>query len=74
MWLVEINDFKELFHNKPLFDQPVKNEQEAYEKLVKMLRCDDYIKGNFIDYSHHQKIYKHSAIDLARQANTSIPK
>ena len=39
-----------------------------------MLRCDDYIKGNFIDYSHHQKIYKHSAIDLARQANTSVPK
>lgn len=47
---------------------------QNYEKLVKILRCDDYIKGNLLDYSHYQKIYKDSAIDLERQANTSVPK
>ena len=30
--LVEIKDFNVLICNKPFFDQPVKNNQEAYEK------------------------------------------
>ena len=33
--LVEIKDFNALINNKPFFDQPVKNKQEAYKKLVK---------------------------------------
>ena len=36
--------------NKPFFDQPVKSEQEAYEKLIKMSRNDDYTTGNVLDY------------------------
>ena len=34
MPLVEIKDFNALIDNKPFFDQPVKNKQEAYEKLI----------------------------------------
>ena len=34
MPLVEIKDFNALIDNKPLFDQPVKSKQEAYEKLI----------------------------------------
>ena len=33
MLLVEIKVFNALIDNKPFFDQPVKNKQEAYEKL-----------------------------------------
>ena len=41
MPLVEIKDFDPLIDNKPFFDQPVKNKQEAYEKLSKMPRNND---------------------------------
>ena len=34
MPLVEIENFNGLINNKPFFDQPVKNKQEAYEKLI----------------------------------------
>ena len=36
MSLVEMKDFNALIENKPVFDQPVKNKQEAYEKPIKM--------------------------------------
>ena len=45
--LVEIKDFNALIDNKPFSDHPVKNKQEAFEKLVKMLRRDDYATANF---------------------------
>ena len=36
MPLVEIKNFNVLIDNKPLFEQPVKNKQETYEKLIKI--------------------------------------
>ena len=71
MPLVEIKDFNALIDNKPFFDQPVKNKQEAYEKLIEMSRNDDYTTGNLLDYLYHQKYYKLIGIDLSRQTNTS---
>ena len=38
---IEIKCLKELIDNKPFFDQPVKNEQKVYKKLVEMSRNDD---------------------------------
>ena len=70
---VEIKDFNALFDNKPFFDQPVKNKQEAYEKLIEMSRNGDYTTGNLLDYLYHQKYYKVVGIYLSRQTNTSIP-
>ena len=32
--LVQIKDFNTLIDNKPFSDQPVKNKQEMYEKLI----------------------------------------
>ena len=34
--LVEIKNVNTLINNRPLFSEPVKNKQEAYEKLAKM--------------------------------------
>ena len=42
MPLVEIKDFNILTENNPDFDQPVKDNQETYEKLVKMQTKYDY--------------------------------
>ena len=73
MPLLEIKDCNALIDNKPFFYQPVKNKQEAYEKLVKVLKNDDCIAGNLLDLLYHQKYYKLIGIDLSRQTNTSIP-
>ena len=61
---IYLNDF---------FDQPVKNKQEAYEKLIKRSRNGDYTTGNLLHFPYHQNYYKHIGIDLLRQINTSIP-
>ena len=74
MPLVEIKDFNALIDNKPFFDQPVKNKQEAYEKLIEMSRNNDYTTGNLLDSLCHQNYYKLSiSIGLSRQPNTMIP-
>ena len=73
MPLVEIKDFHALIDNKPFFEHPVKNKQEAYEKLIEMSRNDDYAIGNLLDYLYHQKYCKLIGTDLSRQTNTSIP-
>ena len=73
MPLLEITGFNAVIDNKPFFDQPVKNMQEAYEKLTEMSRNDDYTTGNLSDYSYHQKYHKLIGIDLSRQTNASIP-
>ena len=50
MPLVEFKYFKALIDNKPFFYQPLKNKQEAYEKLVEMSRNNGYTTGNLLDY------------------------
>ena len=72
MPLVEIKDFKALIDNKPFFDQPVKNKQEVYEKLIKMSRNDDCLTGNLLNYLYHQNYYKLIGTDLSRQTNMNI--
>ena len=73
MPLVEIKDFNALVGNKPFFDQPVKNKQEAYEKHIEVSRNDDYITGNLLYSLYHQYYYKLIAIDLSKHTNTNIP-
>ena len=38
---VEIKDFNVLIDGKSLLDLPVKNEEEAYEKIIEMSRNND---------------------------------
>ena len=71
MSLVEIKDFNALIDSKPFFDQPVKNKQEAKEKLIEMSRNGGYATGNLLDFLHHQNYYKLIGIDLSRQTNTN---
>ena len=65
MSLIEIKDFNALINNKSFFDQPVKNKQEAYEKLIEMSRNDNYTTNNLLDFSYHQNYCRLTGIDLS---------
>ena len=67
MPLAEVKDFNALIDKKSFFDQPVKNKQDAYEKLIEMSRNDDYTTGNLLDLSYRQNDYKRIVIGLFRQ-------
>ena len=58
---------------KSFFDVPVKNKEEAYEKIVEMSRNNDYITGNLLGYEYFSKYYKLIAIDLSRQIEFENP-
>ena len=59
--------------NKPIFNKPAKNKQEAYEKVNEMSRNNDYITRNLLHYLYHPKKYDFNGIISSRQTNTSIP-
>ena len=46
---------------------PVKNEEEAYEKIIEMSNNNDYTTGNLLDFAYFKKNYKLIAIDLSKQ-------
>ena len=50
---------------KVFFDLPVKNEEEAYKKIVEM--SNNYTTGNLLDFAYFKKDYKLIAIDLSKQ-------
>ena len=45
---------------------PVKNKEEAYEKITSIGKNNDYTTGN-LDYEYFSKHYKLIAIDLSKQ-------
>ena len=47
MPLVEMKYFNTLNDSKPFLKQPIKNKQEAYEKLVKMSRNYDHKRETY---------------------------
>ena len=63
---VEIKDFNVLIDRKSFFDLPVKNEEEAYEKIIEMSNNNDYTTGNLLDFAYFKKHYKLIAIDLSK--------
>ena len=64
---VKINDFKILIDGKSFFDLPVKNGEEAYEKIIDMNNNNDYTTGNLLDFAYFKQNYKLIAIDLSKQ-------
>ena len=64
---VKINDFNVLIDGKNFFDLLVKNEEEAYEKVIDVSNNNDYTTGNLLDFAYFKKIYKLIAIDISKQ-------
>ena len=64
---VEIKDVKVLVDRKSFFDLPVKNEEEAFEKIIDMSKNNDYTTGNLLDFDYSKKNCKLIANDLSKQ-------
>ena len=62
-----IKDFNVLTDGKSFFDLPVKNEEEAYNKIIEMSNNNDYTTGSVLDFGHLKENYKITAIDLSKQ-------
>ena len=70
---IEIKDFNVLIGGKSFFDLPVKNEEEAYEKIRDMSNNNDYTTGNLLDFGYFKENYKLIAIDLSKQTKLKDP-
>ena len=70
---VRIKDFNVLIDGKGFFDLPVKNEEEAYEKIIEMSNNNDYTTGNLLDFAYFKENYKLIAIDLSKQTKLKDP-
>ena len=62
-----------LINGKSFFDVPVKNKEEAYEKIIDISKNNDYTAGNLLDYEYFSKHYKLIAIDLSKQIELENP-
>ena len=51
----------------------VKNEEEAYEKIIEMTNNKDYTTGNLLDYAYYKKNYNLIATDLSKQTKLKDP-
>ena len=70
---VKVNDFNVLIDGKNFFDLPVKNDEEAYEKIIDMSNNSDYTTGKLLDYAYYKKHYRLIAIDLSKQTKLKDP-
>ena len=52
---------------------PVKNEEEAYEKIIEMSNNNDYTTDNLLDFACFKRNYKPTAIDLSKQTKSKDP-
>ena len=64
---VKVNNFNVLIDGKFFFDLSVKNDKEAYEKIIDMSNSNDYTTGNLLDYAYYEKHYRLIAIGLSKQ-------
>ena len=70
---VRKKDFNVLIDGKGFFDLPVKNEEEAYEKIIDMSNNNDYTTGNLLDFAYFKENYRLIAIDLSKQTKLKDP-
>ena len=62
-----VKDFNVIIDKLAFFDLPVKNEEEAYKKIIDISKNSEYTTGNLLDYDYFKKYYKLIAIDLSKQ-------
>ena len=55
------------------FELPVKNKEEAYEKIIEMSNNNDYTIGNLLDCAYFKENYRLIATDLSKQTKLKDP-
>ena len=58
---------------KAFFELPVKNEEEAYEKIISMSRDNDCTTSSLLDFPYFKENYRLIAIDLSEQTKSKDP-
>ena len=71
--MYQIKDFNVLIDGKDFFDLPVKNEEEAYAKIIEMNNNSDYTTGNLLHFGYLKKSYRLIATDLSKQTKLKDP-
>ena len=62
-----------LIDGKSFFDVLLKNKEEAYEKIIKISKNNDYTTGNLLHCEYFSEHYKLTAIDLSKQMELKNP-
>ena len=57
-----MKDFSVLIDGKSFFDVPVKNKEEAYEKIIEIRKNNYYETGHLLDYEYFSENYKLIAV------------
>ena len=70
---VRLKDFNVLIDGKSFLDLPVKNEEEAYEKIIDMDNNNDYTTANLLDFAYFKRNYRLIATDLSKQTKLQDP-
>ena len=70
---VEIKDFNVLIDQKRFFDLPIKNEEEACEKIIEISKNNDYTTGSLLDFAYFKENYRLIAIDSSKQNKLKDP-
>ena len=70
---VKMKYFNVLIDWKSSFDFPVKNEEQAYEKIIEMSNNNDYTTGKLLDFIYFKENYKLIVIDLSKQTKLRDP-
>ena len=52
---------------------PVKNVEEAYEKIIDMSNNNDYTIGNLLDFAYFKENYRLIATDLSKKTKLKDP-
>ena len=69
----KVNDFNVLIDGKSFFDLSIKNDEEAYEKIIDMSNNSVYTTGNLLDYGYYKKHYRLIAIDISKETKLKDP-
>ena len=70
---IQIKDYNVLIDGKSFFNLPVKNEEEAYKKIIKMSNNVDYTTGNLLDFAYFKENCRLIATDLSKQTKINDP-
>ena len=70
---VEMKVFNVLIDGKGFFDWPVKNGEEAYEKIIEMRNNSDYTTDNLLEFGYLKGKLQIITIDLSKQSKLKDP-
>ena len=62
-----------LIDEKPFFEIPVKNKEEAYEAIIEISKNNDYTTGNLLDYEYFKDHHQLIAIYVSKQIALENP-